>query len=321
MSANRRSGRRVSGGSHDRFHAEPLERRELMTVQLARTSYMVGNATSNAVVTLVRGSNPTVNPEVVQFSTLGGTARPDVDYTPVQQSVTFQEGEFTKQVSIPLLNVGRTGDIDRTLQVAVQSKDSRGNNVTSNATINLSPRADIVAPTITQVVQLRKKGLLTGFKISFSEDMNAQAAATVSNYAVQGVAKTDRGFSFSLKPKTTSFAIRLSAAEYDSSTRTVTLNVARPQAPTDSYLITDPSGGSYQSVLTDEAGNKLDGNGDGTADGALSLSPMALVRDTRALNLPEGVVQAAKKAAAATAQVKPAWYNRLPISLGGKQRS
>jgi hypothetical protein len=322
MSPDRRPRRRSPRG---RIRLEALERRELMTVQFSSTSYTFGNTASSAVITLVRSPNPIMDPEVAQVATTGGTARPDMDYTPVSQNVTFQQGEFTKQVTIPLLTAGQTGTIDRTVQLAVSSQDNMGNPVESDATINLIPRADITPPTITDAVQLRQKGLLTGFKITFSKDMDPTTVENVKNYVVQGYTIPKGGFSLSPKPKSTAYAVNLSRAEYDPTTRTVILTVKRPQAPGAGYTITNPQttddqGNALPSALTDAAGNLLDLNGDGQPDGLLSLQVARTTHDFRTLNIPAKAVKAAKKAAlAAAAESKKGL--KLPIALSSQSNS
>lgn len=297
MSADRRPARRgTSRRPFDRFRAEPLERRELLTVQIAQPTYTLANTAQTAVVTLVRGQNPLVNPEIVQFGVTGGTARPDVDYTPVVQSVTFGSGEFTKQVSIPLLDAGHTDS--RTIQLQVQTQDDQGNPAISQSTINLVGRSDIVPPFVQNAVQLRQGGRITGFQITFSEDMAAKPTANYKNYVVTGTLSKSGGFS--LKNQTSTFNVPIKAASYDSSTHTVTLTTAKAYAPGTSYTITNPgyngSSGST-SYLTDSSGNPLDSQGTGTADALLYAQADTYVKDTRGLSLPIASQAKTKKAA------------------------
>src|SRR6185295_3442764 len=42
----------------------------------------------------------------VLFSTTGGSATPDIDYTPVSQTVTFGAGQTTATVAVPIINNG-----------------------------------------------------------------------------------------------------------------------------------------------------------------------------------------------------------------------
>lgn len=273
MPSDSRSRRR---GRRDRFHVEYLECRELLTVQFARPVYVVGNTTPAAIVTLVRDPNPMIHPEVASFTTGEGTARPDVDYTPVSEKVIFGDGEFTKQVRIPLRNEAPTGD-ERALKIAVRSKDSLGNDVVSEATVSLLPRDDIVPPIIEQAVQLRQRRRVTGFRLTFSEELDPGAAGDVRNYAVIAHSPPREGFSLSAEPSQSSSLIRLKRAEYDPTTRSVTLTVARPHRPAFAYEIAQNSG------LTDVAGNRLDGNRDGVADGTLYAQASRFTRDRRTL--------------------------------------
>ncbi len=320
MSTDRRARRR---SPRDRFRLETLERRELMTVQFSSPIYAFGNTTPSAIVTLVRSPNPILNPEVAQVTTTGGTARPDVDYTPLSQGVTFQQGEFTKQVTIPLLNTGQTGDGNRSLVLTVDSQDNLGRAVRSSATVQLIPRADITPPSITYATQLRQKRLLTGFQITFSKDMDPIAASNVKNYVVEGQTPASGGFSLFNKSKSTSFNVVLSRAEYDPATRTVTLTVKRPQLPVTSYTISNPQitgaqGNAVPSALKDSVGNTLDSNGDGQADGLLSIQVDQTTHDSRSLVLPEKAVKQARQLA--NAKPKSNGF-KLPFSLTSRSNS
>lgn len=297
MSADRRPVTRGSSRRpFARFRAELLERRELLTVQIAQPRYLLANTAQVATVTLIRSSNPTVNPEIVQVATSGGTARADVDYTPVAQSVTFGTGEYSKQITIPLLNAGH--EDDRSIGLAVQTLDARGTPAVSTATIELIGQSDIAPPSVQKAVQLRDRGRLTGFQITYSEDMAARPAANYRNYAVTGLVRNSGGFS--LKSRETTFNVPIKAASYDPATRTVTLTTAKAFRPATSYAITNPGFGGKDGVtspICDEAGNLLDSQGDGTADGQLVTQANTHVKDTRGLSLPRPASESPRKQA------------------------
>jgi hypothetical protein len=70
------------------------------------TSYTANEAAGNASITVVRtgGSDGAVS--VDYATTIAGTATPDVDFTPVTGTLTFNDLETTKTFTIPLLNDG-----------------------------------------------------------------------------------------------------------------------------------------------------------------------------------------------------------------------
>ncbi|MFO0956712.1 MAG: Calx-beta domain-containing protein [Isosphaeraceae bacterium] len=298
--------RRPRRGEVNRLRFDCLERRELLTVQFSSGMYNFGNSSNTATVTLVRTANTSVTgTEVVQVATTAtGTARADVDYTPVKQNVTFGQGEYTKQVTIPLLNSNASGGTTRTIGLTATSTDLSGKSTQSSAQVNLIPHADITPPAVTGATQLRQKGMLTGFQLTFSKDMDPVQASKAGNYVVTGTYSTkSKGFSIFGRTKTTTFNVPISQAVYDPATKTVTLTVKRLQVPVGSYTIsnpqvTDASGAAVASALKDTSGNMLDVNADGTADGVLNVDANTSQRDTRPLNITAAQVKAAKKAGA-----------------------
>lgn len=324
MPADRRPRRGIVG----RLPIDCLERRELLTVQFSSGSYNFGTATNAATVTLVRTADTSVTgTEVVQVATTAaGTARADVDYTPVKQNVTFDKGEYTKQVTIPLLNSSTSGTATRTIGITATSVGTT-TPVQSTAQVNLIPHSDITPPTVTNVTQLRQKGLLTGFQLTFSKDMAAVPASNPGNYVVTGSFTTkSKGFSLLGKTKTTTFNVPISLAEYDPATRTVTLSVKKLQVPVASYSISNPqvtgsNGAAVASALTDASGNLLDVNGDGTADGVLNVDANTSRRDSRPLSITNAQVKAARKASSNLIAANASKSSGFDFSFGMGRKS
>ncbi len=68
-------------------------------------SYSLKESGGKATVTIARG-NGTVGKVSVDYATAGGSATPDVDYTPVAGTLKFAQGEYLKTFTIPVLPDG-----------------------------------------------------------------------------------------------------------------------------------------------------------------------------------------------------------------------
>lgn len=317
--------RRPRRGTVGRLRFDSLERRELLTVQFSSGTYNVGSTATAATVTLVRTADTSATgTEVVQVATTsGGTARPDVDYTPVKQNVTFDKGEYTKQVTIPLVNPGGGGPTADTRTIGLTAIAVGTSSPTQSvAQVNLIPHADITPPTVTDVTQLRQRGMLTGFQITFSKDMDPIQAARPGNYVVTGVISTkSKGFSLFGKTKTTAFNVPIAHAEYDAATRTVTLSVKRLQVPLATYNISNPQVTGTPSALRDVSGNRLDVNGDGTAEGVLNVDANTSQRDSRPLEISRAQIKAARKASANLIAANAAKKSGFDFSFNSSRKS
>ncbi|MFO1487033.1 MAG: Calx-beta domain-containing protein [Verrucomicrobiota bacterium] len=96
----------------------------------AATNYIFGEASSNAVITVLRtnGSSGTIS---VSYSTTAGTAAAGVNYTAVSGVLTFGSGEMVKTFNLPLLeNTLVQGSVGLTLTLS---------NPTGGATLQGSP--------------------------------------------------------------------------------------------------------------------------------------------------------------------------------------
>jgi hypothetical protein len=120
------------------------------------------------------------------------------------------------------------------------------------------PPPDTTPPTVTGVLAaLDKRKRLTSVQITFSEPMNGPLAGSLASYRIVSAGRDRRFGTKDDKPK------RLRAAVYDPATRTVTIRPAGQLALGQPLrLVINDSAG-----VTDEAGNRLDGNRDGRPGG------------------------------------------------------
>ncbi|CAN5912984.1 hypothetical protein BH23PLA1_BH23PLA1_19790 [soil metagenome] len=72
-------------------------------IQFAADTFRVDEAAGTATITITRVAD-TFQPVTVQFSTMDGTAVAGQDYTAVSQTVTFNPGELSRTVTIPILD-------------------------------------------------------------------------------------------------------------------------------------------------------------------------------------------------------------------------
>jgi hypothetical protein len=72
-------------------------------LQFSSATYSVGESGGSAAITITR-TGGTAGTTTVQFATSNGTATTVSDYTAVSQTVTFNDGEASKTVNIPITN-------------------------------------------------------------------------------------------------------------------------------------------------------------------------------------------------------------------------
>lgn len=279
----------VAMGRDRRFAVECLEGRALLTVTFDRLVYTAGPADTRAAVTLnrFRAGGDLSGSETVELApAAGGTAAAGADYPAFRQAVTFLDGEATKTVDVPVL-AAPAGRGTRTLALALTpvtpgSVDPAG----SAATLSIAHGGDATPPRVTGAYAATRGGRVTGFVLTFSEDMAPAAVRDVRNYAIadpasyQGAASAE-----SVKPKT----IPLKSAVYHAATRTVTLTPSRAVRAFPLFVITSRQWlaaaargtAAAPSPITDRAGNPLDGAGSGRPDGLLLVQAPARAASRR----------------------------------------
>jgi hypothetical protein len=267
---------------------DQLEGRQLMTVNFSTTVYTASDQSGYAAITLNDSAAlngplapaPTQGPDQAYISTGGGTALAGVDYTPVHEAVTFQPGQSTQTIQIPVLPADRSNGT-RIVQLDISS--GPGAAPTDQAFLAIAHSSETTPPKVIASKMLTKGNSITGFVITFSKDMAADPVQDVRNYAVENPRsiRPVKGLQWA-----TFSTLPLRSAVYNSATHSVTLTLGHKVKKFPFTFISDsqlqaamnavgqksPSATALLpaiSPITDSIGNPLDGVGDGTANGRL----------------------------------------------------
>jgi hypothetical protein len=205
----------------------------------------VSTAAGNGTVTVVRsgGSGGTVT---VAYATGGGTAVPGADYTPVSGVLTFQPGQTSKTIAVPILSGAATGvafglslsnptggaSLGSPAAVTITLTAPAGQGQSGTNPGGVTPNA--VGPTITNLQLQTNGGAITGIVLFFDRALDATRAENVGNYGnlirtagPDGVFGTlDDGI------------VAIASAAYDPTNHTVTLRPAGPMPLNQLYQIT-----------------------------------------------------------------------------------
>jgi len=283
MNHNRSMSRR---SNRPQFHVEPLEARQLLSVDFSTGTYTVSDRAGAASITLLNSpdgiASTTPPPAQVNLSFGGGTAVPGVDYTPGNQTVSFAAGQGSETVQIPVLP-GNPSEGTRVVEIDLSP--APGSQPTSAAFLIITHNADTTPPRVIATKMLTRGPYVTGFVITFSKDMAPGPVQDVSNYAIADPrsVRPVKGLQWTIATR----QIALKSAIYNPTAHSVTLKtsgkvrtfpffsivdtplydvmniVGQKTPPTAAQLLTKIS------PITDTTGNPLDGSGSGTADGQL----------------------------------------------------
>jgi hypothetical protein len=238
------------------LEAQQLEPRQLMTVTFGNTDYIATGQGGPATITLQESAGlgvpgvaatATQGSDVAYVSTAGGTAVAGVDYTPVNETVTFEPGQTSQTVQIPVLPAPAS-DGTRILDLTISS--SPGGAPTSEAFLIISHSADTTPPTIVATKALTKGPDITGFVLTFSKAMAPGPVQDVSNYAVVNP------HSYHVRKRKqwlTSATVPLSSAVYDPTTDSVTLTLAHRIKKSPIITITDSQSEQEMNVVGENA--------------------------------------------------------------------
>jgi hypothetical protein len=221
------------------------------------------------------------------------------ELTPETESVTFQDGQATQTVAVPLVPGSETplpASVPILLTVTPQSRAGHGGKLT----IYLVSGPDAVPPMITGVHVVRKGKVGAGIAVTFSKPMAPGTVTNIHNYKLthklslsqydnllqvtnpllSPVPNSTLPTVFDTLPKRTR-RIALKAARYNAATETVTLIPRNPLPSSGSYTIANPSSllakrarHNKAQPLTDVDGNALDGTTAATAGSfAITIRP------------------------------------------------
>jgi hypothetical protein len=221
-------------------------------------------------------------------STRGGKPHESSEIAPLGESVTFQAGETTKSVEVPI-------HIEAPLPslVPVQITVSPNSRPRNQAVImvDLASGQQLVPPSITNVSIVRKGSVGKGIAVTFSQPMAPASVENIHNYAVKSV-PLNRQTLVSLADRTSVVhpssyltnsapqAVPLKAARYDSATNTVLLVPKTPLTAAKSLIVRSPAslgalrtGPRIAEPLTDANGNVLNPLNFPEGSFAITLSP------------------------------------------------
>ena len=223
---------------------------------------LVGEGLGDAEITVVRPDSDSGRAVTVVLSTVDGTARAGLDYLPVTTAVTFDPGETSKTVSIPILD-DRVTEALESFEV-VLSDPNGGDTIATLAVSILDDDVDRTGPSVSNVDLIRGPFGINAAVLTFSEALDPTSATNLANYGNR-IITAGRDGRFGNRDDG---AIPLLAALYDPSTFQVRLIPAAPlpfdqffRVAADAPTVNGPVPG-----LFDLSGNRLDGNGDDIPD-------------------------------------------------------
>ncbi len=229
-------------------------------VAFAASTVTVNQSAGQAAIQVVRSGGYT-GPITVNIATSNGSAVAGVNYTPVNQVLSFAQGQDSQTVMV-LINSSSSISTPVTVNLSLSSP---GTNATlgsqSTATLviqgtNITPAAALVTMQSVGLVT-NKKHQVTQIVIGFSGALNATEASTIGTYELIAASKSG---SFVPKKKT---LVKIKSAKYSGGA--VTLKLKAPlNLKKGVELVVD---GLPPSGLQDSLGRYIDGNHDGTAGG------------------------------------------------------
>lgn len=221
-------------------------------LQFSQSVFQTNDNAGSLTIKVVR-TGGTQGTLTADYHTVAGTAQPNVNFTPVSGTLTFYDGEFEQFITIPILSDGEvTGS--KTFSLVLE-----GSALGAQKTAQIymaETDVDLTGPQVTNI-QLVGAGAVTGYILSFNEQLAAGPAQTLSNYVVYLGSNPNR-------------PVAARRAVYNDAARTVTITLASPlPAGTFHKIIVN---GTAPKGLTDRFGNLLDGNADGQVGGNFVVS-------------------------------------------------
>jgi hypothetical protein len=196
-------------------------------------------------------------------ATTTGTAVAGVNYTPINQVLSFAAGQTSQTVTVPVSNTGAIAT-PLTVSIALSQPGSNatlGSQSTATLVIQSVNQAPPPPPLVTmQSVQLvTKKHLVSEILIGFSGAVNATEATSTAIYEL--IAANKAGLFLPTKKN----LIKIRSAAYSASGDLVTLKLKTPvRVKKTLELVVN---GVAPNGLQDSAGRLIDGNHDGVAGG------------------------------------------------------
>ncbi len=205
-------------------------------------------------------------PVTVEVLTSGGTAVAGVNYTSVNQELTFAAGQASQTIAVPVKDAGVLSQ-PLTVNVVLSSPGGSGASLgsPSSSTLTILNAGQTSTPTSTPLVTLegveivKKKGKVKEVVLGFSGGLNGSEVTSIGEYELLVAGKHG---SFTAK---NAKVLKLKSAVYNGTTHTVSLT------PKKGFVLKKPVelivNGEGPSGLEDSSGRLIDGNDDGQAGG------------------------------------------------------
>ncbi len=224
-------------------------------LQFHQPTFTVSEDGGQAVIQIDRASGNKGVVAVYVETVPGGTAVPNVDYTPTGTTLIFQEGESSKTFTVPIKRDGIvTGD--KTIDMRLVNINFGQLGSPSTATLQvIEADYDRQGPRVTQVSTIGNAQAVNGVILTFDEALDPTSALNPANYGL--LASAALGLPGGVVP--------ISQVFYNASIRAVWLVPSRA-LPAGAFhqVILD---GTSASGVADVFGNKLDGDGNGVPGG------------------------------------------------------
>jgi len=210
-------------------------------------------------------------PGVTQPPTSVPSAKPGVQYLPVDETITFPPGVTSERVTIPIVagaaNPGMLSFEVTATQVGVAGSQPVGPEATED--VFLAQNINAPVPRIDGGHMVLSGGRVSGFVLHFSLPMDPASVQNVKAYSLKDdtVHWHPAGLFGPLGGGSDSTAaVRLKTATYDPSTNTVDLHLAQSVPGGDGYHIGENSIGN-EAKLLDAAGMPINEDGSGLGGG------------------------------------------------------
>jgi hypothetical protein len=220
------------------------------------TANLVSNRAGSVTVYVTYNADASDPPTATaDVSTSDDTARAGVDYTAVNQALTFGPGHDQQAVTIPLLNSGKNGG-EESFHVNVSTPPAPGSLLPTPAqtgVVTIANRADITPPLILDFHANVVGNWIASISLTFTKPMDPTTVEDVANYRLlTGPSLQSASYDGASQTVTLTPAIPLRAGRIYTLGIRGSISLAATQPGTDSDRLRDASGNVLPTVGTDD---------------------------------------------------------------------
>lgn len=220
----------------------PSDRLPTLVFRTPQATLFSQRAQEADVTLAIRSPQAIRRPLNVRVTTADQSALANVHYRPLDEVITFQPGQTTRVVAIPIIpGAPNPGELTLGVNATIQEEDAP----TVSTQVTLADIPDRSEPQIIDADLVVVDRSVKGIQITFNEPMNARTLEKVANYTVWDFSKKpsvgDWVGSILSGGKNDAFApvpVRLRAAVYDADARSVLLVPRRRLSPAGQYDVT-----------------------------------------------------------------------------------